>query len=393
MKPVQTASFAMLEAVIFAAIGMGLAFAPLTLLWAGHFSMRLDFAVVGRAVADVWLLGHGVPLRVATSGTPFTLSVAPLGFAVITAIGGWRIGVRAQLAGHPVVAAGAVTGLYVLLGMGLAAGAANPVARPTWELALVFPAVILLVGVVCGAIREWVRIGRPEGPLARWLGRLPEDLRDAARRGLRVGLAAAIGSLAAGALAVTIGFTVHFGRIIGLTQTLQAGWDGNIALLIGQLALLPNAVIWSTAWLLGPGFAFGSGTSFTAAGAIAGPVPGLPLLGLLPTEGGWLVTAGVLVPVLVAAGAGAVVAGQRRAWWQPLAAALAAGIVAAAIGALLAVASSGSVGPGRLTVVGPPVLDMALVLGCTVALGAACGGMLRRLTTRGRDRPDVDPEF
>ena len=103
------ALLAALEALIAVAVGIGIVLVPLTVLWAAQFGMAVDWAVFWRAAADVWLAGHGVDLAVtlpavtvATLGLPaasaaFPLTIAVLGFALLTAAFGVRAGLRSTL--------------------------------------------------------------------------------------------------------------------------------------------------------------------------------------------------------------------------------------------------------------------------------------------------------
>ena len=53
-------------------------------------------------------------------------------------------------------------------------------------------------------------------------------------------------------------------------------------LLLVQLAYVPNAIVWSICYTLGPGFAFGAGTVVAPTGSALGPLPLLPMLAALP---------------------------------------------------------------------------------------------------------------
>ena len=54
----------------------------------------------------------------------------------------------------------------------------------------------------------------------------------------------------------------------------------------------PNLALLGSAYLLGPGFAFGTGTTVSPTAVSLGAVPAFPVLAALPNEGptpGWLV--------------------------------------------------------------------------------------------------------
>ena len=57
-------------------------------------------------------------------------------------------------------------------------------------------------------------------------------------------------------------------------------------------AILPNVVLLASTYLLGPGFAVGSGTVVSPAEVSLGPVPSVPVLAALPDDGwapGWTI--------------------------------------------------------------------------------------------------------
>ena len=99
---------------------------------------------------------------------------------------------------------------------------------------------------------------------------------------------------------------------------------GGIALLLAQLAVVPNALVWAASYALGSGFALGAGSVVAPAATELGMLPGLPLLGALPAAGPgsplllcWLAS-GALAGGLAATARGPVPAGAcgstRAAW-------------------------------------------------------------------------------
>jgi hypothetical protein len=182
--------------------------------------------------------------------------------------------------------------------------------------------------------------------------------------------------------------------VIGLYEGLQAGALGGAALTIAQLAFLPDLVIWAASWLVGPGFAIGTGSSVSPVGTQLGPVPSLPLLGVLPPGNLALGFLGLLVPVLAGFIAAVVVhsrpprtitgqtiTGRPSGGWLFLTA-LGTGAVAGIELGLLAWASSGAAGPGRLHDVGPDPWLIGGIAAAEVAVAAVVGmfasGRLRR---------------
>ena len=156
-------------------------------------------------------------------------------------------------------------------------------------------------------------------------------------------------------------------------------------LVLLQIAWVPTMLIWACSWLIGAGFSVGTGTVFAPDRVVAGPAPALPLLGLLPAAP--LSTAGLWLPLVVTVGA-MVAAWRRRAVLNSLrvrhavsAAGAAALLVAAGVG-LLCLAASGSVGPGRMTDVGPQVLYTVILVFVEVGVGLAAMAILAHPYTR-----------
>jgi len=183
----------------------------------------------------------------------------------------------------------------------------------------------------------------------------------------------------------------NFATVIGLYETLQADVMGGISLTIGQLAFIPNIVIWAASWFAGPGIALGTGSSITPLGTSVSAVPGLPLFGVLPhgtLEFGFL---GLLVPVLIGFVVAVLVrqgldkrANAPHGTARMLITGGLMGLVAGILLGLLAWWSGGATGPGRLVDVGPnPLLVGVLTfveVGIAAALGMLVGGRRARST-------------
>jgi hypothetical protein len=233
-------------------------------------------------------------------------------------------------------------------------------------------------------------------PLADQLDRIPAEVRSQLGAALRGGAAAVAGILMVSGLMVCVSVLANFATVIGLYETLQADVGGGIALTIGQLAFIPNLVIWAASWLVGPGVALGTGTGVSPLGTTLDVVPGLPIFGALPQgtlEFGFL---GLLVPVLV----GFVVAVLVRQGIDKrpnaphgrvrmLITGGLVGVVAGILLGLLAWWSAGAMGPGRLADVGPnPLLVGALTVlevGIAAALGMLVGGRRARSSASGAE--------
>ncbi|MGN6427676.1 MAG: cell division protein PerM [Leifsonia sp.] len=421
MNRATVALLAALEAVIVAAIGLAICLVPLTVLWAAQYQLGASFLVVWRAAADIWLVGHGVnltialdPQTVATLGlpgaaVPFQVTIALLGFAVLTAGLGVRTGMRA--AETPFRATGALSALGAFLAIAalvtLTAGSA-PVQPSLWQ-GVLLPPFVYGLGIGAGfgfaALRSPARddaqdsraapTGVPErdpatgaDPAAGAAGpalvavrdrvaAIPAPVRAGALGAVRAGSAATAIVIGIAALVLALLIFGNYGTIISLYEQLQSGVAGGIALTVAQLAFLPNLVVWLASWLIGPGFAIGTGSAVSPIGTALGPLPGLPLFGVIPAHGYSFGLVGIVVPLLAGFLAAALLRGTGRAQPDgPLALVLTAagiGVVAGIELGLLAWWSSGALGPGRLHDVGPNPWLVGALAAAEVAVAAAIG--------------------
>jgi hypothetical protein len=170
---------------------------------------------------------------------------------------------------------------------------------------------------------------------------------------------------------------------VTLAGALHTGVVGGAVLGVVGAAVVPNAVLCAGAFVAGPGFALGTGTTVAPAGVTLGALPSFPLLAALPHGGGgrW---AGALIAVPVLAGAVAGVTALRRCPVAGAAAAAARGGVAglvfgAAFGALSLLAT-GAVGPGRMQQIGPDVLGTTAMCVAGGILGGAVAACCQQWT-------------
>jgi hypothetical protein len=353
------------DAALAVAIPVGVLVLAGLLAWAG-LGATGAWTVFLTAAADVWFLGHGVDVAVATT-PPFTVTLALLGPALVTVLAGVRAGRRAGRTAVPglAIAAGllVVLAASVLLLLASAADGAGPDAPQALLLPLLVYGVAALAGLLPG------RRPARRGPVAA---------------GLRGGVGAAAAVLAAGGVAVAVLLALHLPAVVGLYESSSAGIAGGLALTVLQIALLPTVVVWAAAWFTGAGFALGAGSSVGPLGTAVGPLPSLPLLGALPQQVGGFGLAGVLVPVLAGFAVG--IALKLRGDAGPgagrlVGAALATGATAGVVLGLLALAASGAIGPGRLAEVGPDALQVAWRAAVEVGLGALIGAAVVRTRT------------
>lgn len=397
-----TALLAGLEALLVVAIGIAAPLAPLTIVWAAHFGFAPEWPVYWRAAVDVWLLGHGVDviftldpelaagLGLPAAGDPVKVTIALLGFALLTLLLGVRAGGRIADTGHRLLGAATAVVVFAAASLGVTWTALHAAARPSLVQGLLLPAAVFGAGVVIGLLRAR-RADEPDR-LGAWLDDRPVLLRAAAGAALRAGIGAVALLVAVASVLVALLFVVHFSDMIGLYEALHTEVVGGLALTAGQLAVLPNLVLWAVSWLVGPGFAIGAGSHVSAVGTALGPIPALPVFGAIPTGDSVFGFAGVLVPVVAAFFAGvAVRPALVRALGHvgPLAilgVGAGAGVVGGLLLGFLAAASGGAAGPGRLVEVGPDPVAVGLVAALELAIGAGIGlAAASRLPSRSRD--------
>lgn len=384
------ALLAALDAVLAAAGGIAVVLAPLTLLWVFGVGTP-DWSALWPASAAVWHLGHLVPVTVtlpdaylaATGIDPtfatFTLSLAPLAFAAFTGLFAARSGARAAEAGAGLT--GWVSGslVFAALSAGIAlTSGASLVASETW-LAILLPALIFLVPSLIGAVVGAWRVG-DDGPvdaLRETIERMPSawaPVPGLALRGLAI---TTLGLVSVGAVVVVAGLIARASQVIGLYQASNADGIGATVIALGQLLYLPTLVLWALSFAAGPGFALGTDTAVTPAATQVGALPGIPVLGAVPdATSSWLLLL-VLLPIGVGALTGWILRSRMplTAGPEPLGPRLVLAVSVAALtggmGALAAVVSSGSIGPGRLADTGPQPGPLALTLGLEVLVGLA----------------------
>jgi hypothetical protein len=328
-----------------------------------------------------WLLGHGVPIG--TSIGPLGLPPLLLTFLVI-----WRLN-RAGL--HVTRAIGArrsgrigdtllvgfgIALLYSLLGSVAALAVDGKGTEVTPARAAVNFFVLGLIGALAGALRGTdalsVLARRTPGPL---------------RAGLRTGVMAALLMLAAGAAVTGLSVAVGGGQAADTISAYRTGVAGQAGITLLSLAYGGNAAVWAAAYLLGPGFALGTGSAIRLTEVTAGPLPTLPLLAGLPAGPMGAAGAALLaVPVLVGMASGWLLtlrlnrAGDRSdpPWSLVVGGGLLAGPAAGVLLWLLCRASGGPLGDGRLATIGPDPWQVALIATAVIGVSAAIGAAAAR---------------
>ncbi len=361
-----TVLFAAFEALLVVAIGIAIPLVPLTFLWGAQYGFAIDWTTFWRAAVDLWLVGHGVDITMvldpstaaglgfAQAGAPATITIAALGFALLTVLLGVRAGRRIAETRFRVLGELASLGTFGLVSFAVSISARHPDASASLWQSTVLPTAIFAIGLAVG-VRQ---AGRERGagrPFAL-ADRLRPDVRATVGVALRGGAAAAAGIVAFAPIALAGLIAVSYAKIITLYESLHSEVLGGIAITLAQIAFLPNMVIWAASWLIGPGFALGTGSAVSPLGTRLGPLPAIPILGGLPAGQLSFGFLGLLVPVVVGFLVGVILGPALARQTQGalfLLAGLGIGIVGGGALGLLAWASAGAAGPGRLTQVGP----------------------------------------
>lgn len=365
-----------------------MSFAPvLAIVLLAWFGAGGDTTAPGAAVrfaGAVWLLGHGIAFHTAIG--PVSLVPLPL-----TAVIVWRL-VRAGQ--HTTRAVGArtrvVPQVVAAIGLGYAAvGGAVALAVSTSDVA-VRPAyafsgcgVVALLSALVGAWHEtgaWRRGWRR----LTWV----------ARAAVRYGTLSAAAVLAAGAAVCGAAIAVRWRVAADLYASYGGGAATAAGLTLVCLLYAPTASVWAASYLVGPGFAVGTGTTVSLVDVSLGHLPALPLLAGLP-PGPAPPAAGLLLGVPVAAGALAGAFAARRhpdAGWRQLISAVAlCGPVCGLLLAATAWTASGALGAGRLSLLGPVPWQTGLAVAAVVAVAACTAAAVSRWIASRGDQVAAQP--
>lgn len=352
---------------------------------AGRYGDTRDAVRVG---ADAWLLAHGAGLRLDTA----TVTILPLGLTVVCGYVAYRVGVRAAQRSRvgsgsedlrPVLAAAAVqAAVYALVALVTAVLAVDPRAESSLTRALLGA---FLLSLLMGCLGLLVGSGQ----LRPLLARAPETARTAVSGAVVIVLLV----FAAGCFLVFGALVTDFGTAATVLSRLHADGPGGLMYTLVGILFVPNAAVLGGTYLLGPGFAVGTGTVVSPTAVMLGPVPAFPLLAALPADGAtptWT-TALMGVPVLLAA-VGVVLA-VRLVPVQRLdtgaVRGLAAGVLAAVVFALVVLLAGGSAGPGRMADVGASSASVFLAALVSFGGGGLVGGVLGAWWSRRRARREV----
>jgi hypothetical protein len=199
---------------------------------------------------------------------------------------------------------------------------------------------------------------------------------------------------------VTVALALDLGTAASVLSRLHADGTGAALFTLLTGAVAPNAALFGAAYLLGPGFAVGTGTVVAPSGVLLGPVPAFPLLAALPAPGpaaAWT-SALIAVPVLLAVVVGFLTVRRHPTprFEQAAVRGLGAGVVGALLLSAAVALAGGPVGPGRMADVGTPFLDVLAAAVVSLGLGALVGAVAATWWLRRRGHADpvapADPD-
>lgn len=360
---VATLPVAGVTAALWAA-GVGLLAVGVVVALGWALSSRGDDVITTplRAAGTLWLVAHHTPVTTPLGTVtllPLLLTAVPL---VLLVFAGRWAGRITALRGWGDVALLVATGTATYAFVGFLVAQVSGIADATVGVgaAVVRTGLLSALGLTAGVL-----LG--SGMLRPLVDRLPLLV----RRGAVAAAASGSALVAMAGVVALVALAAQWSTVTGLTRQVAASPADAVGLLLLSLAYLPNLLVWSLAYIAGPGFSVGGGVGvdpFSSSGAL---LPGIPLLGAIPQEAAPAAPLLLLLPV-VAGMVGSLVL-RRRGSLDLVDEAMVLLGAAAAVGlaaGLLAWLSGGALGSGRLADVGPHGLAVGLTVTGLVAAGS-----------------------
>jgi Family of unknown function (DUF6350) len=315
-------------------------------------------------VSLVWLAAHHAGL-----GTPTgTVTMLPLGLLLAAVFPLRRAGrfVAAHTDSSSLRVVGPLAVLMYATLAGLAAAARSGFPQVTLVSAVLWAAGVAGVAGVWGVVRQ-LRGRVPCPPFA-------------------VGVLISVGvPLAVGALLLLVTLMTSMSAIAEVQSQITTSGAEQLALVLLQLAYLPNLIVWAGSFVVGSGFSVGADHVLSPFSSAPPVVPDLPILAALPVDASkW--TAILPIVVAVSGALGAVVFARRLPEPRLRRRITRAVALSAASGAawwLLTSLAGGSLGEGRLDSVGP-VPGTALLATLLTAAGTMLWALLPTLASDAR---------
>lgn len=366
----------LLEALRIDLIVVPSAFVVATIFWIIGLGSQLPYSIIPEWAFALWSVVHG--LSVSTIGFDFSLAPSLVSFGVwlLVAFGAKRLVTSvsgddqveidddaAQWWKTIALSLGGFVLAYVVPLLVLALVLGQAVVTPFGFLRLLlFSVSALAVGFI------WAR-GVWDIPGLRVID---PDTWDT---GVRLCRRLLWGSLILSVVIIGAGLALRWDDAAETLQSYSSPAAAGIGLLIIQVLFAPGALFSALSWVAGTGVAIGGDGPSSVFHPSPGPVPEVPVLQLL-TEGypAWTAAAPVLLVLL---GLLSVILGRERARavmessWPGLGVALACSFV---IFEILALFSSGAMGPLGLSDFGPSALTAGLGVTAWIGVGL-CGGL------------------
>ena len=365
-----------LGAAFVVAIGFFSVFALNITPWLIEQTQGATFQTVLQDSSRTWLSSHGVTIffaegKLAGLKVPaFIYDLIPLGFSILIGWSMFRSG--RKLSGEKYLGFGWAGGIltYLLVSVIVTSVAVTKeIFVVQWQ-GVFIPgalfAALLIVGSVVGdamlfedsepsELRERIR-----NFFTGLVDKLPWAIKPLIGPALRAGTGVVAAMSAVSAIMISVLLAVNWIEIIKLYQSLQLTFLGTFTVSTGQLALMPNLIAFGNAWLTGVGFSVGQGSTVSPLVTELGPLPAIPMLASLPTSSSSLGVLFILVPLLAAFFGTLLVKSHTAelrfnyssATTAAISLGLSIGLVAAVQMWILVELASGSLGPGRMSLVG-----------------------------------------
>lgn len=194
--------------------------------------------------------------------------------------------------------------------------------------------------------------------------------------------------LVAGTAALVVAIWSGWERVVLLHEALEPGTLGTVMLVLGQLAWLPNLILWAGAWAIGSGVQLGVDTIISPAQSQVGMLPTVQVFGAVPVSGPMPV--GTEAWVLSGVVAGAVAAwvwirallsdaradGNQLELDVAVIAGAGIGIVTGLVFAALQIPASGDIGVARLVDLGARFQALLVMAPTSMGLAGMATGLL-----------------
>ena len=383
-----------LDALFVLAMSLGALLVGSTIVWAAEYQASTSWLDAAKGALNIWYLAHGVDLHFAASKVAgleipaWNFALAPLGLVLIVAVLARRTAHRVAQTSElwpawtgAIIAYWAVA--FALAPLAASASAAPVSAQAVFLPPLVYGACLILASLVYHGPRTAVPLAqaREKRAIRNWLSGFSSRgwfVSSISAPVLRAGTAVVAALLGVSAVVISVLLVFNWITVISLFEALRVTILGGLTLTIGQIAVMPNLVVFGAAWLTGTGFSIGTGSHVSPLGTELGPVPTVPVFAAIPTGDLTFGLAAICVPVLIAFIATLAIKKHAEAvrfnFASPLAAALSVGIGVGVVAGIelgiLGALASGSIGPDRLGFFGVNPWMLALVTFIEVAPAA-----------------------